>query len=208
MRAVRGSPRIRWGWFTRPVLLEGQVSPVDRLEYYEFQVSGPAEVNVVLFGAEADVALGLYDTDGSDCSNFRIKVGSAVESIRQTLSTGSYYLMVINSSDVVTGYQLAVTSSGDNQSGSGDRRTGSGRGLVRSRHRLGHVERQRDLLGSCRRVRPGGRLSHDRRAVSKRNAATRSTDRQRRFARLHNRRTHCADTAAIRGRRLNRCSWL
>ncbi len=103
------------GVITTPVVREGHVSPLDRLEYYEFQVNGPAELNVVLFGANAEVGLGLYDTAGT-LLDFSNQADSVDETIQTVLDTGSYYLMVVNSSDDLSPYQLAMTASGQNNS--------------------------------------------------------------------------------------------
>jgi len=90
------------------------VGKADPQDYYRFNIADTSDFKVVVDGLSADADLRLLSGEGNILAT-SVNVGTASESITQTLATGTYYLKVNSYNNSETYYNLNFSASSQSQ---------------------------------------------------------------------------------------------
>ena len=86
------------------------VGKLDSEDYYRFNLAGTSDFKVTVDGLSADADLRLLSSQGNILAS-SVNIGTALESIAQTLEAGTYYLKVNSYSDSESFYNLDLSAS-------------------------------------------------------------------------------------------------
>ncbi len=90
-------------------LTSGILGTDERADYYSIHLSRPATLYSILFNADTDLSLAVYDQTGEIRAHSQTP-GLEMERLSVELSSGTYYLMVLGSGESNTIYQMGAVS--------------------------------------------------------------------------------------------------
>lgn len=87
--------------------VNGYVGGTDRVDYYRFELTQAAEVDLALTGLQQDIDLYLLDAAGGQLAR-SIRPGNQSEALGQTLAAGEYFIKVVPFGSNASSYRLTV----------------------------------------------------------------------------------------------------
>ena len=91
------------------------IGGVDTFDVFQFSVADTQEFSAVVSGLDADVDLGLYDSEGETVF-YSATDGNVDEEIAETITAGDYYLGVYSYDGVETSYDLTISGGAESSS--------------------------------------------------------------------------------------------